>query len=181
MRLDPRRWHPIVVSPLEPQSEPSGLGRLNAQLGWRWPTTGLLDVFKEADLRVGFTAAFATATSREAIDRDEVRRRLLLCLYGLGIKAELKRLAVGQHGFSYKELLQHGGRLVGMRRWVGRRAPPSPPQAIPTRPWRSPSRRVRRGREAQPAPATVRRRYAVHTAEWRNRTAAPQSGGLSSM
>jgi len=81
VRLDPRRRHPIVVSPLEPQSEPSGLGRLNAQLGWRWPTTGLLDVFKEADLRVGFTAAFATATSREAIDRDEVRRRLLLCLY----------------------------------------------------------------------------------------------------
>ena len=75
---------PIVVSPLEPQPEPSGLGALKAELGRRWPMTGLLDVFKEADLRIGFTEAFATAASREATDRDEVRRRLLLCLYGLG-------------------------------------------------------------------------------------------------
>ena len=29
----------------------------------------------------------------------------LLCLYGLGANAGLKRLAVGRHGFSYKELL----------------------------------------------------------------------------
>jgi TnpA family transposase len=34
-----------------------------------------------------------------------VRSRLLLCLYGLGTNAGLKRFAVGRHGFSYKELL----------------------------------------------------------------------------
>ena len=62
-------------------------------------------MFKEADLRVGFTDAFATAASRAATERDAVRRRLLLCLYGLGTNAGLKRLAVGPHGFSYKELL----------------------------------------------------------------------------
>jgi len=45
-----------------------------------------------------------TAASREATRRDEVRRRLLLCLYGLGTNAGLKRLAVGPNGFSYKEL-----------------------------------------------------------------------------
>jgi hypothetical protein len=66
---------------------------------------GLLDVLKEADLRIGFTEAFTTAGAREATARDEVRRRLLLCLYGLGTNAGLKRLAVGEHGFSYKELL----------------------------------------------------------------------------
>jgi hypothetical protein len=101
VRLDPRRRHPIVVSPLEPQPEPSGLGSLKTELVRRWSTTGLLDVFKEADLRIGFTDAFATAASREATSRDEVRRRLLLCLYGLGTNAGLKRLAVGPHGFSY--------------------------------------------------------------------------------
>ncbi|HEX6012538.1 MAG TPA: DUF4158 domain-containing protein, partial [Geminicoccaceae bacterium] len=84
VRLDPRRRHPIVVSPLEPQPEPPGLGGLKAELGRRWPMTGLLDILKEADLRVGFTDAFTTAAAREAVDRDEVRRRLLLCLYGLG-------------------------------------------------------------------------------------------------
>jgi TnpA family transposase len=112
VRLDPRRRHPIVVTPLEPQPEPSGLGALKTELVRRWSTTGLLDVFKEADLRIGFTDAFATAASREATDRDKVRRRLLLCLYGLGTNAGLKRLAVGPHGFSYKELLHTWRRYI---------------------------------------------------------------------
>jgi TnpA family transposase len=112
VRLVPRRRHPVVVSPLEPQPEPPGLGALKAELGRRWPMTGLLDLLKEADLRVGFTDAFATAATREAIDRDEVRRRLLLCLYGLGTNAGLKRLAVGRHGFSYKELLHTRRRYI---------------------------------------------------------------------
>ena len=101
-----------MVSPLEPQPEPSGLGALKTELVRRWSTTGLLDLFKEADLRIGFTDAFATAASREATDRDEVQRRLLLCLYGLGTNAGLKRLAVGPHGFSYKELLHTWRRYV---------------------------------------------------------------------
>jgi hypothetical protein len=80
-----------VVSPLEPQPEPPNLEALKAELGRRWSMTGLLDILKEADLRIGFTAAFATAAAREATDRDEVRRRLLLCLYGLGTNAGLMR------------------------------------------------------------------------------------------
>jgi TnpA family transposase len=67
--------------------------------------TGLLDILKETDLRVGFTQAFSTAATREATDPDDVRRRLLLCLYGLGTNVGLKRLAVGRHGFTYRELL----------------------------------------------------------------------------
>jgi TnpA family transposase len=42
-----------------------------------------------------------------------VRRRLLLCLYGLGTNAGLKRLAIGRHGFTYKELLHTRRRYVG--------------------------------------------------------------------
>ncbi len=105
VRLDPRRRHPIVVSPLEAQAEAPNLEALKGELSRRWPMTGLLDILKETDLRVGFTEAFSTAATREATDRDEVRRRLLLCLYGLGTNAGLKRLAVGRHGFTYKELL----------------------------------------------------------------------------
>jgi hypothetical protein len=62
-------------------------------------------LFKEADLCIGFSDAFVTAASREATSREEVRRRLLLCLDGLGTNARLKRLAVGPHGSGYKELL----------------------------------------------------------------------------
>ena len=112
VRLDPRRRRPIIVTPLEPQPEPLGLGAIKAELGRRWSGTGLLDVFKEADLRIGFTDAFVTAASREATDRDEVRRRLLLCLYGLGTNAGLKRLASGRNGFSYKELLHTWRRYI---------------------------------------------------------------------
>ena len=112
VRLDPRRRRPIIVTPLEPQPEPLGLGAIKAELGRRWSGTGLLDVFKEADLRIGFTDAFATAASREATDRDEVRRRLLLCLYGLGTNAGLKRLASGRNGYSYKELLHTHRRYI---------------------------------------------------------------------
>src|SRR5271163_88091 len=61
VRLDPRRRHPIIVSPLDPQPEPPGLAAIKAELGRRWPMTGLLDVVKEADLRTDFTKAFATA------------------------------------------------------------------------------------------------------------------------
>jgi TnpA family transposase len=104
VRLDPRRKKkPIVVSKIEAQPEPPNLAALKTELGRRWPMTGLLDVLKESDLRLGFTDAFATAAAREAVDRDEVQRRLLLCLYGLGTNAGLKRL-VG-NGVSYKELL----------------------------------------------------------------------------
>jgi hypothetical protein len=109
VRLDPRRRHPIVVSPLEPQPEPLNLEALKSELGRRWPMTGLLDILKETDLRVGFTEAFSTTAAREAIDRDEVRRRLLLCLYGLGTNAGLKRLAVGRHGRGFARCHQARG------------------------------------------------------------------------
>jgi TnpA family transposase len=112
VRFKPWRRHPIAVTPLEPQPEPPSLEAVRAELGRRWPMTGLLDILKEADLRIHFTDAFSTAASREATDREEVRRRLLLCLYGLGTNAGLKRLAVGDHGFSHKELLHTRSRYV---------------------------------------------------------------------
>lgn len=105
VRLDPRRKKkPTIVSKLVAQPEPPNLAALKVELGRRWPMTSLLDVLKETDLRIGFTDAFATAATRETVDRDEVQRRLLLCLYGLGTNAGPKRLGVG-NDVSYKELL----------------------------------------------------------------------------
>ncbi len=83
----------ISVSRLRPRPDPPNLDALKAKVGRRWPATNLLDVLKEADLRVGFTGLFSTSATREAIDRGTLRRKLLLCLYGLGTNAGLKRMA----------------------------------------------------------------------------------------
>ena len=84
--------------------------------------TSLLDIFKEADLRIGFTQAFTTAASREAVDRREVQRRLLLCLYALGTNAGLKRLSVGNHDISVSGVTLHPA-LLSQRREPARRDP----------------------------------------------------------
>ena len=105
VRLRSRGKNRIVVTPLSPQPEPDGLEPLKAELGRRWPMISLLDMLKEADLRTGFTEAFASSGDRETLDRATLRRRLLLCLYGMGTNTGLRRVAAGQEDVSYKELL----------------------------------------------------------------------------
>lgn len=104
--------HRLSVSPLDPQIEPPNLAAMKERILARWPATGLLDVLKEAELRIGFTDAFKTAASREALDRAEVQRRLLLCLYGLGTNAGLKRVLAGDTAITYKELLYTRRRFI---------------------------------------------------------------------
>ncbi|WP_036736675.1 Tn3 family transposase, partial [Paenibacillus zanthoxyli] len=95
----------IGVSPLEPQAEPMNLSRLKGELLRRWPMTSLLDIMKEADLRIGFTEQFKTVANREILDRGTLQKRLILSLYGLGTNTGLKRVSAGDHGDSYKDLL----------------------------------------------------------------------------
>ncbi|MCP4287143.1 MAG: Tn3 family transposase [Gammaproteobacteria bacterium] len=102
----------ISVTPLKALPDPPNLDALKRELNQRWPATSLLDVLKETDFRVGFTKAFATAASREVTRPDEVLRRLLLALYGLGTNAGLKCLAGGPNAVSYKELLHTRRRYI---------------------------------------------------------------------
>jgi hypothetical protein len=95
-----------------PQPDPPNLEALKRELNHRWPPTSLLDVLKETDFRAGFTKAFSTAASREVTHPDEVVRRLLLALYGLGTNVGLKCLAAGPHEISYKELLHTRHRYI---------------------------------------------------------------------
>jgi TnpA family transposase len=102
----------IVVTPLDPQPEPSQLRSLKTEVGRRWPMTSLLDVVKETDLRVGFTDAFKTLASREVMSRETLQQRLLLCLYGLGTNAGLKRMAASNREVSYSDLLYVRRRFI---------------------------------------------------------------------
>lgn len=95
----------ISLFPLPVQPEPANLAALKTRMLERWPMTSLLDVFKEADLRIRFTDVFRSATAWENLDREVIQERLLLALYGLGSNAGIKRMSAGQQRTNYKDLL----------------------------------------------------------------------------
>jgi TnpA family transposase len=112
VRILQRGPHRLSVTPLDAQPEPVNLTALKQEVAARWASTGLLDVLKETEIRIGFTEAFQTAASRETLDRAELQRRLLLCLYGLGTNAGLKRVLAGDTQITYKELLYTRRRFI---------------------------------------------------------------------
>ena len=105
VKLLERRKNKICLTPVEPQPEPKILSHLKTEVARRWPMTGLLDVLKETDIRVGFTDEFQTTSSREVIDRNDLRKWLLLSFYGLGTNTGLKRVSASDIGVNYKDLL----------------------------------------------------------------------------
>jgi TnpA family transposase len=104
LRLREKGKARISLSPLPAQPEPPNLDALGIEIAGRWPMTSLLDILKEADLRLGLTDHFTTVASRQIIAPDTLRRRLLLCLYGLGTNTGLKRVAAGDPETSYQDL-----------------------------------------------------------------------------
>jgi (2Fe-2S) ferredoxin len=102
----------IKLSPLAAQAEPVHLARLKAEISQRWPMISLLDILKEADLRVHFTDHFQTATGYTRLNPAALQKRLLLCFYGLGTNIGLKRVSAGDHGESYRDLLYTRRRFI---------------------------------------------------------------------
>jgi TnpA family transposase len=105
VRLGERRgksW--ITLTPLDAQPEPDNIVRIKTELQSKWSMTGLLDMVKESDLRLGVTDAFKSPTSHENLDRSVLRPRLLLCLHGLGTNAGLQRMASLGSGVTTKDL-----------------------------------------------------------------------------
>ncbi|MEV0108338.1 Tn3 family transposase [Nocardia sp. NPDC050799] len=88
----------ITVPKLAKLPEPENLVRIKEEVGRRWGTIDLLDVLKEADLLTDFTPEFTSVASREAMDRDTLRRRLLLVLFALGTNMGIKAIVnTGEH------------------------------------------------------------------------------------
>ena len=102
----------IKLSQLAPDPEPNHLIELKTEIAKLWPMTSLLDILKETDLRVGFTECFRSPTPWENLDRKTLQYRILLCLYGLGTNAGLKRVNAGHKGVTYKELLYTRKRFI---------------------------------------------------------------------
>jgi TnpA family transposase len=95
----------ICLSPFDPQPEPMNIIKLKTEVMRQWPMTNLLDVFKESDLRLGFTDCFKTTAAHERLDRSIIQKRLILALFGLGTNAGLKRISAGNNDESYNDLL----------------------------------------------------------------------------
>ena len=68
----------IHLAPLQLKPLPANIDALKAEVAAEWPMTGLLDLLKETDLRVGFTDFLRSSTAYEALDRAVLRPRLLL-------------------------------------------------------------------------------------------------------
>ena len=132
-RLRWRGKNRILITPFEPLPAAPNLEAIKAELERRWPMTDLIDVLMETARQTGFLDAFTTSGDRVVLDHDTLRQRLVLCLYGLGTNAGLKRVSAGTDGTdaaSYAELLQvrhrciHSGiasstrrRCAAPRRW----------------------------------------------------------------
>jgi TnpA family transposase len=105
VRLRAEGRNRIVLSPLEAQPVPPNLEAIKAEIDRRWAVTGLLDVLTETALQTGFLDEFRTSGDRVILDSETLKRRLILCLYGLGTNTGLKRISAATDGVSYAELL----------------------------------------------------------------------------
>jgi hypothetical protein len=147
-----RRREPWISIPkLTALSEPSNLAAVKDEVVRRWGTLDLLDlldVLKDSDFLADFTAEFASVASRENLDRDTLRRRLLLCLFALGTNRGIKAIVdTGEHAeteavAARAAALHHPRQLAPRDREAGERG-------LRPRP------RARRDLDARPAPAPV--------------------------
>jgi TnpA family transposase len=100
VRITARRGEPWITVPKpEALPEPANLRAVKDEVIRRWGTLDLLDVLKDSDFLAEFTSEFTSVASREVIDRDTLRRRLLLVLFALGTNMGIKAIvATGEHG-----------------------------------------------------------------------------------
>jgi TnpA family transposase len=104
----------IKLSPSEPQALPSNLHLLQREISQRWSNINMLDILKEADLLLGFTEQFQSVASKESLDRQEHRKRILLCLYGLGSNIGLKRVCSANRDVTDAELRYTQRRFINI-------------------------------------------------------------------
>jgi TnpA family transposase len=105
VKLQWRGRNRISISPLEALPAPANLDAIKAEIESRWNVTAFLDVVTETAIRTSFLDAFRTSGTRVALDAQTLSRRLILCLYGIGTNAGLKRISAATDGVSYSDLL----------------------------------------------------------------------------
>lgn len=105
VKIDTKKGGWISLSPLTAQKEPPNLHLIKDELFKKWSMVNLLDVIKETFLRVPLIKHFKSVASREMLTEDQIHKRVILTLYGLGTNTGLKRVAVGNREENYRNLL----------------------------------------------------------------------------
>lgn len=109
------------VRRLKAQPVAAGLRRVSREVSRRWPMTGLLDMLKEVELRTNFTRFLCSPGSYTRLDEATLRKRLLLCLYGLGTNLGVKHVSASDHGENLADLMYVRRRFIhpdGLRRAI---------------------------------------------------------------
>ncbi|MBT6206422.1 MAG: Tn3 family transposase, partial [Francisellaceae bacterium] len=94
----------ICITPSEPQAEPENIEKLQKEIVSKWSTINLIDILKECDLLINFTEQMETIAKNSSIPTEELRRRLLLCIYGIGSNTGLKRIGIANGDVSFNDL-----------------------------------------------------------------------------
>jgi TnpA family transposase len=94
----------IQLTPLDEQSEPENLKKIQKEIYKRWKHTSLLDVLKETDLRLDFVSKFSSVGTQEVLAKDLLQRRLLTCLFALGTNTGITRASSLIPGEQHYEL-----------------------------------------------------------------------------
>ena len=102
----------FIITPLTADRPPQTLEALKDTIAETWPMTSLLDMVKETALDTGFLREFTTAGQYQKIDQGALNQRLLLCLYGLGTNAGIKRISAATSNATYDQLLHVRRRFI---------------------------------------------------------------------
>lgn len=94
----------ITITPSEAQKEPENIIALQKEITGRWSSINLIDILKETDLLTNFTQQMETITKSSSIDLSALRKRLLLCLYGIGSNTGVKRISIANGDVNYSDL-----------------------------------------------------------------------------
>lgn len=92
----------IKIDKIKEQDPPKQLELIKEEVCKRWPSTNLLDILKETDFFVNFIDDFVVSGSKVALDKETIRKRLLLAILGHGTNTGLKSMC--NEDVSYQDL-----------------------------------------------------------------------------
>lgn len=102
--LSDRNGGRIKITPSLPQQLPENILDLHNEIIRRWGYINLIDAFKEANIRIGFTRFLETVGKYSNLEPDHLVMRLLLSLYAIGSNTGLKIISSANPDASETEL-----------------------------------------------------------------------------